>query len=78
MSAISSMLPAQETVGLYRKKTDLAIEIKALWRMKKVLGNFTERLEGYLKINIWLNKPYNMQKTVLLPSASILRKVLER
>ena len=41
----------------FEKYLDLALEIKALWGMKKVvispivigvLGNFTERLEGYL------------------------------
>ena len=43
-----------------------------------VLGNFTERLEGYLNnINTRL-QPYNMQKTVLLGSARILRRVLKR
>ena len=65
----------------------LDLEIKAMWGMKKVvispivigvLGNFTERLEGYLNnINIRLQS-YNMQKTVLLASARIIRRVLER
>ena len=69
------------------KYLNLDIAIKPLWRMKKVvispivievLANFTERLEGYLKNISTRLQPYNMQKTVLLGSARILRRILER
>ena len=64
------------------KYRDLAIEIKALWRLKKVLivtvvigvlGSITDRLEGYLAdIHVGL-KPVTMQNIVILGSARILR-----
>ena len=62
----------EEKIDKYR---DLAIEIKALWCLKKVLivpviigalGSITDRLEGYLAdIHVGL-KPVSMQKTVCL------------
>ena len=77
------LLKEEEKIDKYR---DLAIEIKALWRLKKVLivpvvigtlGSITDRLEGYLAdIHVGL-KPVTMQKTVLLGSARILRRVME-
>ena len=73
----------EEKVNKYR---DLGIEIKALWHMKRVattpviigaLGMFTDRLEKYLEdIHVGL-KTHTMQKSVLLASARILRRVLE-
>ena len=77
------VLKEEEKIDKYR---DLAIEIEAIWRLKKVLivpvvigalGSITDRLEGYLTdIHVGL-KPVTMQKTVLLGSARILRRVLE-
>ncbi|XP_068759880.1 uncharacterized protein [Montipora capricornis] len=77
------VLKEEEKIDKYR---DLAIEIKALWRLKKVLivpvvigalGSITDRLEAYLAdIHVGL-KPVTMQKTVLLGSARIIRRVLE-
>ena len=77
------VLKEEEKIDKYR---DLAIEIKALWCLKKVLmvpvviralGSITDRLEAYLAdIHVGL-KPVTMQKTVLLGSARILRRVLE-
>ena len=73
----------EEKIGKYR---DLAIEIKALWHLKKVLivpfvigalGSITDRLEGYLANTHVGLKPVTMQKTVLLGSARILQRVLE-
>lgn len=62
------------------------MERKVLRKMKKVtvtpvvigaLGSITENFEGYMnKINVGLG-PYIVQKTVLLGSARILRRVLE-
>ena len=77
------VLKEEEKIDKYR---DLAIEIKALWRSKKVLidpvvigalGSITDRLEGYLAVVHVGLKPVTMQKTVLLGSARILRRVLE-
>ena len=73
----------EEKVNKYR---DLGIEIKALWHIKRVtttpviigaIGMFTDRLEKYLEdIHMGL-KTHTMQKSVLLASARILRKVVE-
>ena len=73
------VLKEEEKIDKYH---DLAIEIKALWRLKKVLivpvvigalGGITDRLEGYLAdIHV-----VTMQKTVLHGSARILRRVLK-
>lgn len=62
------------------------MERLVLRKMKKVtvtpvvigaLGSITENFEGYMnKINVGLG-PYIVQKTVLLGSARILRRVLE-
>ena len=63
------------------------MEVKALWGMKKVtvtpvviigaLGSIMENFEGYMKqINMGIG-PCMVQKTVLLGSARILRRVLE-
>ena len=76
-------LKENEKVNEYR---DLVIEIKTLWNLKKVvitpivigaLGSFTAQLEKYLAdIHVGL-KAHAVQKTVLLGSARILRRVLE-
>ena len=73
----------EEKVNKYR---DLGIEIKALWYIKRVtttpviigaLGMFTDRLGKYLEdIHMGL-KAHKMQKSVLLASSRILRRVLE-
>ena len=62
------------------------MKVKALWKMKKVtvtpvvigaLGSITENFEGYMKKIIVGFGPFMVQKTVLLGSARILRRVLE-
>ena len=68
------------------KYLDLAIDIKELWKMKSVkvvlvvigaLVAIPKRLEGYLKnINAGIELTA-LQRTVLLGSARILRRVLE-
>ena len=68
------------------KYLDLAIEIKELWKMKRVkvvpvvigvLGTIPKRLEDYLRnINAGIELAA-LQRTVLLGSARILRRVLE-
>ena len=77
------VLKEEEKIDKYR---DLGIEIKALWRLKKVLivpvvigalGSISDRRQGYLAdIHVGL-KPVTMQKTGLLGSARILRRILE-
>ena len=64
----------------------LAFELKQLWSMKKVivipiivgaLGTVSKDLENYIEqlgITIWLE---HLQKTALLGTARILRKVFE-
>ena len=68
------------------KYLDLAIEIKELWKMKRVkvvpvvigvLGTIPKRLEDYLRnINAGIELAA-LQRTVLLGSARNLRRVLE-
>ena len=68
------------------KYFDLAIEIKELWKVKRVkvvavvigvLGTIPKRLEDYLrKIKAGIELAA-LQRTVLLGSARILRRVLE-
>ena len=76
-------LKENEKVDKYR---DLAIEIKTLWHLKKVvitpiaigaLGRFTAKPKKYLAdIHVGL-KAHTMQKTVLLGAARIIKRVLE-
>ena len=67
------------------KYTDLAVEIQRIWKLKcvkvvpiviGVLGMFTNKLEQYLKDLKASIKVALIQKTVLLGSARILRRVL--
>lgn len=67
------------------KYTDLAVEIQRLWKMKSVkvvpivigvLGMFTNKLEQYLKDLKASIKVAQIQRTVLLGSARILRRIL--
>ena len=68
------------------KYLDLAFEIKKLWKMKRVkvvpivigaLGTVPKKLEEHLTdINVGIELA-TLQKTVLLASARILRRVLE-
>ena len=67
------------------KYTDLAVEIQRIWKLKcvkvvpiviGVLGMFTNKLEKYLKDLKARIKVALIQKTVLLGSARILRRVL--
>ena len=72
----------EEKVNKYR---DLGKEIKALWHMKGVtttppvvigaLGMFTDRLKKYLEDIQMVLKAHTMQKSVLLTSARILRRL---
>ena len=76
----------QLTIRCVIRYDRLAFEVKQLWSMRKVtvipiivgaLGTVGKDLENYIEqlgITIWLE---HLQKTALLGTARILRKVLE-
>ena len=75
----------QKETEKYEKYQDLANEIKRIWKsMKKVvpvvvgvLGSESKKLAGHLEQLGIKDRTRTMQKSALLGSAHILRKVLE-
>ena len=75
----------QKETEKYEKYQDLAREIKRIWKSRtKVVpvvvgafGSVSKKLAGHLKQIGIKNRTRMMQKSALLRSAHILRKVLE-
>ena len=75
----------QKETEKYEKHQDLAREIKRIWKSRTkvvpvvvgALGSVSKKLAGHLEQIGIKNRTRTMQKSALLGSAHILRKVLE-
>ena len=84
-------IPADKNISIKEDKKiskyqDLRIELERLWKKKTkmvpvvigALGSISKRLDGFLQIlDIEALNIYVLQKTALLGTATILRKILQ-
>ena len=78
-------VPGEEETEKYEKYQDLAREIKRIWKSRTkvvpvvvgTLGSVSKKLAGHLEQLGIKDRTRTMQKSALLGSAHILRKVLE-